>query len=285
MIEQNTPEWLEMRKSKIGASDAPIIMGESPYGTPLQLYEEKIGIRERYQHGGMALGHKREPIARRLFEEEMLCAVEPTVVVHPVHEWMMASLDGYDQASNLAVEIKNPNEQDHETARQGKVPQKYFAQLQHQMEILFALNGVKSIHYFSHRHGDTVNLLVERDEKYIQKMLEKERDFFNCLTSRTPPESQSNDYLPIEGSMEHVAKELAVLLPQISSLKSREKELRQQLIELAQGQNYQGCGIRMTKSKRKGTVDYKSIPQLEGVDLEQYRSKPQETYTIIIKNA
>lgn len=40
---QNTQEWEKFRLQKIGASDAPIIMGVSPWKTPFQLWLEKTG--------------------------------------------------------------------------------------------------------------------------------------------------------------------------------------------------------------------------------------------------
>lgn len=40
---QNTQEWEKFRLQKIGASDAPIIMGVSPWKTPFQLWLEKQG--------------------------------------------------------------------------------------------------------------------------------------------------------------------------------------------------------------------------------------------------
>ena len=39
---QGTPEWLEFRRTMVMASDSPVIMGVSPWKTPLQLYHEKV---------------------------------------------------------------------------------------------------------------------------------------------------------------------------------------------------------------------------------------------------
>ena len=33
-LHQNTPEWHQWRRQGIGASDAPVIMGETPFKTP-----------------------------------------------------------------------------------------------------------------------------------------------------------------------------------------------------------------------------------------------------------
>ena len=42
---QGTSEWLENRKNHIGASDAPVVMGVSPWDTPYKLWENKLGRR------------------------------------------------------------------------------------------------------------------------------------------------------------------------------------------------------------------------------------------------
>jgi len=42
----NREEWLEERKKGIGGSDVACILGMSPYKTNVELWEEKIGIRE-----------------------------------------------------------------------------------------------------------------------------------------------------------------------------------------------------------------------------------------------
>ena len=35
-----------------------------------------------------------------------------------------------------------------------------------------------------------------------------------------------------------------------------------------------GCGVEVLKSSRKGAIDYSAIPELRGIDLEQYRKPP-----------
>lgn len=56
-----------------------------------------------------------------------------------------------------------------------------------------------------------------------------------------------------------------------------EKEARERLIQMAQGRTTEGFGVRVIRSERVGSVDYKSIPELESVDLDQYR-KPGSVY-------
>ena len=41
---QNTPEWLEWRRSRIGASDAAAILGVSQWDSAFDLWQRKLGI-------------------------------------------------------------------------------------------------------------------------------------------------------------------------------------------------------------------------------------------------
>ena len=72
-------EWLEWRREGIGASDAPVIMGVSPWTTPLQLWENKLlGKSGQLETSSMRRGKDMEKEARRHFEEQM-----GTVSVYP----------------------------------------------------------------------------------------------------------------------------------------------------------------------------------------------------------
>ena len=113
---QQSNEWLELRKNKIGASDAPVIMHVSPWKTPYQLWEEKLGLKESFSSSAMKRGLEMEESARKAFEKETGLVVFPQVLFHKEHEWMMASLDGIDIEGKNIVEIKCPGKVDHEIA-------------------------------------------------------------------------------------------------------------------------------------------------------------------------
>ena len=59
-----------------------------------------------------------------------------------------------------------------------------------------------------------------------------------------------------------------------------EADLRKELISLAKGKNTCGGGLKAQKIMRKGSIQYQQIPELEGVDLEQYRDMPSESWRI-----
>jgi len=68
-LTQQTPQWHEMRKSMIGASDAPVIMGVSPWKTQHQLWLEKLGLYKQESGWHMQRGLELEEGARNLFRE------------------------------------------------------------------------------------------------------------------------------------------------------------------------------------------------------------------------
>ena len=45
-LKHGSPEWLEFRKSGIGGSDVAAILGISPFKTNVEVWEEKVGIKE-----------------------------------------------------------------------------------------------------------------------------------------------------------------------------------------------------------------------------------------------
>lgn len=90
-IKQNTPEWLALRKTHIGASDAPIIMGESVYKlndgrwkTPFTLWQEKLELLpEQTPSRAMEYGLSEEEVTRRNVSRQLGIEFTPQVVFQP----------------------------------------------------------------------------------------------------------------------------------------------------------------------------------------------------------
>ncbi len=184
-FEQNTDEWLSWRRGGIGASDAPVIMGQSPWQKAPDLLRIKTGqTEERPANGAMQRGKTLEPLARRAYVSHTSIDVEPVCVQSLAYPWMRASLDGLSADGRHVVEIKCPGEKDHQLADSGLVPAKYFAQLQH----ILAVTGLAEIHYWSFRFGRPVLLNVSRDDAFVGALVEKESAFWSqvCALSNTP---------------------------------------------------------------------------------------------------
>ena len=67
-LQQNTPQWHHWRQQGLGASDAPVIMGEAAFKTPRMLWSIKTGRMQEEAAGPAARrGRELERLARRAY--------------------------------------------------------------------------------------------------------------------------------------------------------------------------------------------------------------------------
>lgn len=277
-MEQNTQEWLDWRKDKIGASDLPIILGLSPYSTPLQLWKRKLGFEQSpNETASQRFGKDNESHVRELLQQEYGVRIDPATYVHPELPWAIASLDGVDE-NGIIYEIKMANAEDHAMAKAGKVPTKYFPQTQWQ---LFVHDDAKLCRYTSMHKGEKVVVEVEPSEAYIIEILEEATTFKECLDSYTPPELTEQDYQPIDDpEFGKAANEWMKAKEMLDEAKKQEEYWRNQLIEHTDDSNCEGYGVRLTRTNRTGNIDWDKVCEKHGIDksnLEEFR-KPQIGY-------
>ncbi len=130
---QGSAEWLEWRRQGIGSSDAPAIMGQSPYQTREDILLDKLGRGKPIEvNPAMALGTKWESAARALYFFEHSEDAEPAELVHPVYGYLRASLDGLI-GDDLFLEIKFMGDKNFDLIAKTKAPlDHHWIQMQHQ---------------------------------------------------------------------------------------------------------------------------------------------------------
>jgi len=253
--------WLEWRKSGIGASDAPTIMGVSPYKTINQLWKEKVIGGDQEDNAAMARGRAIEPIAFEFFVGETGIFLESQKCYeHPERNWMRATTDGINEAEKVLVEIKSCRDLHDE------VPKHYYPQLQHQMEVV----GYDKMYYVSHNGIEGKILEVEKDPEYVKELIRKEEEFWERVQSGAKDMTGNTDWL-------HIKDRLAFLEVQKNEIKEEESFLLSQAILFSDGVPANGEGVYLAQKTRKGSVDYKKIQELQAVDLESFR-KPDTNY-------
>lgn len=283
-IEQNTDSWLQFRKGKLGASDSPIIMLESPYKTPFQLWEEKTGIRESsYCSPAMQRGKDLEPVIRERIEHLIGKKLTPMVGIHDEIGYMMSSFDGIDEDGNIH-EIKCANINDHRLCLGGVVPFHYKGQLQHQCKC----KESDKVTYWSYNESSEKDLAfvdMYRDEAYIKIMLNKEKEFYECLVNQTPPAFCQRDYADMtDPNWFHLAERYKSTKSLLNVLEKEEKDLKNTLLRLAGQSNAVGAGIKISKVITQGRLDYDAVLNHYGIsdNLDQFRKKPTESWRINI---
>ena len=178
-FEQGSQVWLEWRNHGIGASDAPVIMGENPWKKIGKLLQEKRNPPiTGFKNQAMIRGIRLEPEARTAYNSETGYDVSPLCIQNIAHEWMRASLDGISTDGSVVVEIKCGRSVYRKTTASHKVPSYYFGQLQH----ILAVTGLTTIDFWCYLPGKP-NLLVpvQRDDKYIEKLILKEYEFWKLV--------------------------------------------------------------------------------------------------------
>ena len=272
-LHQNTPQWHRWRMQGIGASDAPVIMGETPFKTPRTLWSIKTGRRQEEPAGPAARrGHELERFARRAYERQTGIQMEPLCLVHQEFEWMRASLDGLSFDGSTLLEIKCPlSLRDRASAQEGRIPSQYHAQLQHQLEV----SGAQQAHYWSFDGTDGILIEMRPDREYAKRLVEAEAAFWQLVKENRWPELANEELdLSADPQWRHAALRYREVRLRLESAAFEEHNLRATLTRMATARRTYGCGVEVLKSSRKGAVDYSAVPELRGVNLEPYRKSP-----------
>ena len=278
-LQQNSPEWLEWRKDKIGASDAPCIMGVG-FKTPRQLWLSKKGMLEDEDNVWMKRGRDMEKEALEAFEQETGLLMFPLVMTSKIWPWQTASMDGITLMRDVAVEIKCPGKKDHCLALGGKIPEKYIPQLQHQMSV----TNLDRIYYYSYDGSEGVLIEEKCDYKYTEKLIKKEREFFEMLMNDVMPPLSDKDYRKREDeNWFTLERDWAASYYDLQKAKENEVKLRAAVIEGSGGQSCFGKLIKATKFTEKGRVNYNSIPELKGINLDQFRGGSTERWRLSLR--
>ena len=179
---QGSEKWKALRRTKITASDASIILGVNPFKKPWQLFDEKIGFGFEIENDKMKAGSALEPLARLKYIERTGRDDSPEVWVSGEYPWMMASLDGITEDGLNLVEIKC-GARSYKQAEDGLIPEYYLAQCQHQMYVC----GIEIMDYWAFNGTDGILIEVVRDEKFIENMIIQEKQFYDDLINLRPP--------------------------------------------------------------------------------------------------
>ena len=181
---QGSPEWHAHRAQYRNASETAIVMGESPWQTPYQLWELRSGRRQPEVNAAMARGTALEPQARAAYEVLTGHVMQPLVLVEGDYS---ASLDGLTFEGDLLLEIKCPVKGKDsvlwQQVAQGEIPAHYRWQLEHQFLVSKATQG----HLYVFDGTDGILLEVTPCPDRWQAIHDAWNGFMECLRTDIPP--------------------------------------------------------------------------------------------------
>ena len=135
-LTQGSPEWLAYRATHFNASDAPAMLGVSPYKTRTELLHElHTGLSPEVDKATQRLfdaGHAAEAAARPIAEREIGEDLYPVVGSEGK---LSASFDGLTMDESIAWEHKLMNVGLAESLANGIIPDSYHPQLEQQLMV------------------------------------------------------------------------------------------------------------------------------------------------------
>lgn len=155
---QGSPEWHAHRANFWNASDAPAMMGVSPYKSRSDLLQEKATgiVREvdDYTQGLFDSGHRFEALARSLAEEVVGSDLYPVSISNGK---LAASLDGLTIGEDVQWEHKSINDAIRAAESAADLPLYLRVQMEHQ----YAVSGAERCLFQATCWDDAGNLLEE----------------------------------------------------------------------------------------------------------------------------
>lgn len=142
-LQQGSPEWLEWRASRFTASDAPAMLGISPYKTRAELLREKATSEAKEYSAAtrarFAAGHYAEEKAREMMEAQIGEELFPCVGEDDDGR-LAASFDGMTMNGEVIFEHKLLNNDLRRCRDEGaELPEHYRAQMEHQIIVSDAI--------------------------------------------------------------------------------------------------------------------------------------------------
>jgi putative phage-type endonuclease len=289
---QNTKEWEELRSTKLGASDANIIMGVSEYCTIRELWMRKKGLTAEKKSNDFAKnkGHRIEEKYRNTYELETDLEWPPLVALSEDIPFLMASLDGYNPEIEANWECKYVGQEDFENVKSGKMLDKYYPQVQMQL----FLTNAKSCHFLcatddkesDFKFKKTV-LIVKPDFEYQKALIKKMVIFWESLKEGKMPDANESDIIDLSDN-----KELVTLIntykKESELLKEQEahvEQLKKDIFKIAKNPKNECNGVKITTSvsEPESKPDYEKYVTTNSIVIpEEFwaKGKPKTTQRI-----
>jgi putative phage-type endonuclease len=180
-------DWLDARRTGIGASEMAAILGLDKYTSAVELYLRKTGQVPDQDAGESAeWGQILEPVIAREFGRRAGRAVEMAgyLLRSEAYPWALATLDAWqtvgDAARPLEIKLTGGRSGDWEDG----VPEYYYPQVQQQMLV----TGAPSATVAALLNGTRLVWCdVARDDAMIARIVEAGERFWRCVTDESVP--------------------------------------------------------------------------------------------------
>jgi putative phage-type endonuclease len=191
---EDKEQWLEERKSRIGASEVSAALGLNPYKSPFQLWAEKTGLLEAPELNTEAIrwGARLEAPIALGWSEETGKDVEQAgdLLAHSKHHWLVATPDYYVGESELLECKLSGSPQVAAQFKDGNTPDWF----QTQCIIQLACTERDAAHIAALLSGTRLETRIVTRDAYVEELiLGSLMQFWELVQKKTPPPLVDND--------------------------------------------------------------------------------------------
>ena len=184
-VQPDTDEWLQERRSSVGASEVASVMGLSQWATPLDVYKSKHGVDRPFDPLIALLGHEAErTLSRWLVELSGLNPdLSPGFMARSVeHPFIHATPDR--MWGDIPVQIKTAHEFTSHKWDEG-IPTEYRVQVQTEMLVLGAPRALLVVQIGAR---DVRAIWESRDDRFIlEHLIPTVMEFWGRVEAHEPP--------------------------------------------------------------------------------------------------
>lgn len=187
--EMTRKEWLDLRRTGIGGSDAGAVCGLHPYSSAMKVFREKTGGEtEELDTEAVRIGHDLEQyVAERFMEATGLKVRRSNYMYRNIeHPFMIADVDRLVTGEDAGLECKTASAYSEDKWEDGDIPLHYMMQCYHYM----AVTGKRVWYIAALILGrGFVYRRLEWDDAVISQLVRMEERFWNdhVLTGKIPP--------------------------------------------------------------------------------------------------
>jgi len=223
----NEEEWLKERMNGIGASEAPIIMGVSQWQSRGQLWAQKVtgGVRPKITSDAIDLGHLLEVPLLQLYTMKtghQVVHEGQVLYASDEHDFIRASPDarGTSYGAPGIVEVK--------TTTQDWKSLPYHVWIQVQQQLYVREEDIADVIALTRNRPRIWT--VPRDQRFIDKLVAEEIEFWESVQNRTRPASiqiikEAGEGVELPRQMSDMVGRLIEIKEAIKELKERESSL------------------------------------------------------------
>lgn len=286
-------EFIAERRHSIGGSDIAAILGVDIYKTPLDLYNEKLGLVQPFEgNKHTQRGQRLEAMAADLYTELYGLKVrrKNQVLVHSEYSFLTGHIDRVAVGEKRIIEIKCPSVASYRKVQREGFPAGWIAQLQ--WYLFLSGYPVGTWVLFCADQFDLITFDVQADPELHEAMLTQAIKFWEeHVIPQVPPSPVDADKPKIEfqrvgGVIVHrddpQFADAAELLRDAYSLKAESDELmrlaKTRMKEVVEGEfgKYEGAGLRLSYYQSAGhkSFDKKRLAvEHPEIDLSLYENQ------------